>query len=211
MGENRKIIKRIALGVRVITRTPLCVSSGWDEITDNDLQRDFYGNVFVPGTSLAGAMRAYLQDTKQLFGFTKDMEGKMSAVSFSDLTFDKNKLKMSERDGVALEHKVAKTGAKYDIEIIEPGACGNFRILLSIREQDDEEEWLDVIKKIFFGIEEGEIRFGAKKNRGFGNIKLESIYYKQFTSENIKEWIAYAPDKNLFLNENKQSILLYSH
>ncbi|SES98041.1 RAMP superfamily CRISPR-associated protein [[Clostridium] polysaccharolyticum] len=205
MGENRKIVKRIAIGVKIQTSSPLCVSSGWDEITDNDLQRDFYGKVFVPGTSLAGAMRAYLEKPESLFGFAKEMEGKMSSVSFSDLTFAENEhLKMSERDGVALVQKVAKSGAKYDIEIIEPGAYGAFQMLLSIREQDEEEQWLDAIKKIFFGINEGEIRFGSKKNRGFGKIKIESIYYKQFTSDNVDEWVAYNSEKNLYFKENKQ-------
>ena len=52
------------LYVQVRFLSPLNVSSGEDEWTDADLLRDGNGNVFVPGSSLAGAMRAYIRKEK---------------------------------------------------------------------------------------------------------------------------------------------------
>ena len=40
-------------------------SSGEDEWTDSDLLRDYDGTPFISGTSLAGAMRAYLEKEKK--------------------------------------------------------------------------------------------------------------------------------------------------
>lgn len=219
MSESNGIKKRIIFGIEIVTSAPLCVSSGHDEVTDNDLQRNFDGEVFVPGTSLVGAMRAYVEDennSDKLFGYiekeTKDNNrrdsGKMSPLTCSDLTFEEGiNLNTSERDGVGLEKKVARENAKFNVEIIETGAVGTFHFSLVIREEKQEEEWLELIKKIFFGIQQGEIRFGAKKNRGFGSFKIKKIFKKEFTKENIDEWIELGHnDTTVFKDENSKDL-----
>ena len=62
--EQNRMVKKIMLYVQVRFLSPLNVSSGEDEWTDADLLRDGNGNVFVPGSSLAGAMRAYIRKEK---------------------------------------------------------------------------------------------------------------------------------------------------
>ena len=54
------ILKRKLLYVKVRFISPLNVSSGENEWTDSDVLRDYEGNPFVAGSSLAGAMRAYI-------------------------------------------------------------------------------------------------------------------------------------------------------
>lgn len=75
--ERNRIVKKIMLYVQVRFLSPLNVSSGEDEWTDADLLRDGNGDVFVPGSSLAGAMRAYIKKEKNescLLGYTKHEE-----------------------------------------------------------------------------------------------------------------------------------------
>ena len=55
-----RIIKKEVLKIYITLTSPLNLSSGESEITDTDIIRDWYGKPFVPGSSLAGAMRAYL-------------------------------------------------------------------------------------------------------------------------------------------------------
>lgn len=208
MSESSKIIKRILFGIKVKLASPLCVSNGLDELTDNDLQRDFDGEVFIPGTSLAGAMRAYIKNDDNLFGFNSEQDGRMSPLIVSDMTFEEEKkLVTGERDGVGLEHKVSKPGAKFNIEVIETGAVGMFHLCLTIRKKDievREASWIKSLKRIFNGIQTGEIRFGAKKNRGFGCFNICHIFIKNFTINNVDEWISYGHDDNkLFLEKNK--------
>ena len=58
------IIKRKVFLVRIQFISPVSISSGENEWTDADVLRDFDGNPFIPGSSLAGAMRAYLNKKK---------------------------------------------------------------------------------------------------------------------------------------------------
>ena len=194
--ERNRMVKKIMLYVQVRFLSPLNVSSGEDEWTDADLLRDGNGNVFVPGSSLAGAMRAYIRKEKNepcLLGYTKKEKngqdtGKMSALFISDLTFDEQPLS-GVRDGVELTaQKTAKTESKYDMEILEAGSRAHFFLELTVREQDNEAEMQQEIAKIFYGIKEGEIRLGGKKTRGFGKFEILSVAEKEYTKENYADY-----------------------
>lgn len=194
--ERNRMVKKIMLYVQVRFLSPLNVSSGEDEWTDADLLRDGNGNVFVPGSSLAGAMRAYIRKEKNepcLLGYTKKEKngqdtGKMSALFISDLTFDEQPLS-GVRDGVELTaQKTTKTESKYDMEILEAGSRAHFFLELTVREQDNEAEMQQEIAKIFHGIKEGEIRLGGKKTRGFGKFEILSVAEKEYTKENYADY-----------------------
>ncbi len=65
------IIKKKVFWIQVELESPLNISSGKEDITDSDVIRDYDGTLFVPASSLAGAMRAYLKKEKDepcLFG-----------------------------------------------------------------------------------------------------------------------------------------------
>lgn len=194
--ERNRIVKKIMLYVQVRFLSPLNVSSGEDEWTDADLLRNGNGDVFVPGSSLAGAMRAYIKKRKNepcLLGYSKHEEngldtGKMSALFISDLTFDETPLS-GVRDGVELNaQKTAKTESKYDMEILEAGSKAHFFLELTVREQDNEEEMRQEIGKVFRGINAGEVRLGSKKTRGFGEFKILSVAEKEYTKENYFDY-----------------------
>ena len=77
MAENCKVIKREVLYVQVQVTSPLSVSSGDNEWTDSDVLRDADGNPFVTGSSLAGAMRAYLGKRRMTKSASWDLQEKM--------------------------------------------------------------------------------------------------------------------------------------
>lgn len=87
------ILKRKVFFVRIRFTSPLSISSGEDEWTDSDILKDCDGTPFVPGSSLAGSMRAYLEKEKNapcMMGYTdREDTGKMSSLFISDLTLDK--------------------------------------------------------------------------------------------------------------------------
>ena len=139
------ILKRKLLYVKVRFISPLNVSSGENEWTDSDVLRDYEGNPFVAGSSLAGAMRAYIEKKKTescLMGFSKPAgrqnisdSGKMSSLFISDLNFDGG-LVYGVRDNVALsDAKTALSQSKFDMEILEAGAKGHFYLELVTREE----------------------------------------------------------------------------
>ena len=58
------ILKRKVLYLKVRFISPISVSSGIDEWTDSDVLRDCDDKPFISGSSIAGAMRAYLEKEK---------------------------------------------------------------------------------------------------------------------------------------------------
>ena len=109
------IIKKIVRKVDVKFISPVCVSSGDNGFVDTELMRDFNGDVFIPGSSIAGAMRDYL-DLEYGIG---SKNGDMSSFYITDLVFS-NKPKTIVRDGICLDkEKQTVPGAKYDMECIK--------------------------------------------------------------------------------------------
>ena len=137
MGRENVIVKRIYYVVQLSLQFPLALSGGNSEHTDMDVLRNGKGELFIPGTSLAGAFRSYLQEKKNidgLFGFADGTEGAMSSIHISDLYFNSTPI-VSVRDGVQLNiNKTVEN--KFDMEIIEPGVNGKLYVEYVLREKD---------------------------------------------------------------------------
>lgn len=185
---DNPIVERIQFAIRLELQSPLCIGSGEDYYTDRDVLTDFDGMPFIPGSSVAGALRDYLgyggYEKECLFGFAQGEEGKMSPLTISDICFEKG-AKISLRDGVKLKEgeKIAESKEKFEMEIIENGIAGMLFLGLIIRQSDvpgKKQKYQEELKKAFYGIHYGDIRFGAKKTRGFGKFGVLNIYRKSF-------------------------------
>ncbi|MDO4324671.1 MAG: RAMP superfamily CRISPR-associated protein [bacterium] len=203
-----RVIKKVLYYVQIQFASPISVTSGDGQMTDNDVLRDYEGIPFVAGTSLAGAFRDYLQILPRkdsMFGYADGGQGKISRIYISDLRFC-GEVKIVSRDGVALsDKKSAITGAKYDMETIDSGASGYFILELVIREQDEEEDIRNQVHQILHGIESGDIRLGCKKTRGYGEMRLKSVGVKEFTAENMREYAdAYICDLDKLPDEKEK-------
>ena len=184
------VVKRIVYRVELLFVSPISVSSGYEGMTDSDVLRDYDGNPFISGSSIAGAFRAYVQSKNNgndIFGFANDEDGKMSPVFISDLKFNKSETDI--RDSVALDdNKITKEGAKFDFEVLQGNSKGYFYIELTIREKDNEELLVSTLNEIFNGIHLKEIRLGNNKTRGYGIIDIEEIKMREFTKNNFLEY-----------------------
>lgn len=187
-----RIVKREVLKVYISLTSPLNLSSGESELTDTDIIRDWDGKPFVPGSSLAGAMRAYLNKAGNedcIMGYSgTDDSGRMSPLFISDITFE-GRLVSGIRDGVELGiNKTAITGSKYDMEILETGAKGFFYMELTIRDGNDEAAMIHELALIIKGINSGEICLGTKKTRGFGQFTITQIKQKTYSKDNYLQY-----------------------
>ncbi len=129
------------------------------------------GTPFVPGSSLAGSMRAYLEKEKNapcMMGYTdREDTGKMSSLFISDLPLDKELRSESEMAWHWMKIKSQKQ-ANYDMEILEGSAEGHFYLELAVRENDaqEEDEWeQEILASVFQGIQSGEIRLVEVRKR----------------------------------------------
>ena len=184
------VVKRIVYRVELLFVSPISVSSGYEGMTDSDVLRDYDGNPFISGSSIAGAFRAYVQSKNNgndIFGFANDEDGKMSPVFISDLKFNKSETDI--RDSVALDdNKITKEGAKFDFEVLQGNSKGYFYIELTIREKDNEELLVSTLNEIFNGLHLKEIRLGNNKTRGYGIIDIEEIKMREFTKNNFLDY-----------------------
>lgn len=202
--SNRKIEKKKYYKIGIELDSPLSVGNGENVFSDSDVIQDGEGYYFVPGTSLAGAFRNYLgdksNDSESIMGYEKPgnedrsikESGKMSQIFISDLYLD-NTID-SIRDGIKLtDSKIAEKGKKFDMQIIETGATGTFHIEYVVRE--NEEDQSEKLNDIIFALQNGDIRLGSKKNRGFGRIKVVNIQEREFSKENLSEYIEFLGTK----------------
>ena len=189
-SENNSInsiVKRIYIAADVELASPLSISNGTAENTDSDVLKNASGEIFIPGTAIAGAMRNYLGLDKNkncVFGYADGENGKMSSLFISDAYIQKldikndqnKKYSISVRDGVGLtEGKTAIPGAKYDYEVVETGKAV-IRIEKVIRAQDENSDGVEEIRELLSAVQQGAIRFGFKKNRGLGRLRINKVY-----------------------------------
>lgn len=211
MTNTNRILERKYYALDVELASPLNLSGGVSEYTDSDVLVNGQGEVFVPGTSLAGAFRTYYGQKQEegIFGYSQGEEGAMSAIWISDMYFT-NKTSISVRDGIKLDaQKRVVEGSKFDMEIIETGAAGTLFIKYIRRENDDQNgvDYDNLMSLLIGGIGSGEIRIGANKTRGFGRLKINKIYESSFNKEQTEEWLALAEnEKN---TEKYQRAYLY--
>lgn len=181
-NKPKKIKSCKYYALRIEVASPICVSSGVAEYTDSDVMRNGDGEVFIPGTTLAGAFRSYIENKKNeqsIFGYSKGEEGRMSSVFISDLYFD-NDVRISERDHVKLNEE-KQVNNKFDTEILETGAEGIIYFHYIEREEGNLAKVFDKeISEIAKGIQGGYIRIGSNKNRGFGRLKILEVKSKVF-------------------------------
>lgn len=170
------------------------IGSGEEESSDSDVLRDSDGNVYIPGTSLAGVSRHFLEtvdiNTDDIFGKLEvekeDETDYESKIKFFD-AFATNEVSTSVRDSVRLVDKISLDGSKFDYEIAEAGAEFIFKIELNTCSCEE----MKICSYIINGFRNGDIRIGSKTTRGFGVVDIEDIKYLQLDLTNAEEMETY--------------------
>ena len=194
----RNIHSRVCLKGMLFAQTPLHVGGhGSDVDTDLPLARNGAGQLYIPGTSLAGALRAYCErlfDEKivnRLWGYQQGDAGHASYVVIEDVVIkDSETIVVEIRDGVGIDRQwgVAAEHIKYDRAILPRGTRLEFELTVEIEEVENEEvvehrsRCLAMIACLKEALEQGRIKLGAAKTRGLGLVRLED---GQLTEQNF--------------------------
>lgn len=213
--ERLKIKNRLFYKLPVTLVSPVSISGGNSDETDHDVIKTEDNRPFITGASVAGAVLNYLENIgieknllTEFFGGTNGTDCSMSRIFISDILFDNAKI--SVRDGVRLdENKTTVKNAKYDYQIVEDNrndkkdkedTNGYLYIEYVIYNKDTitAENAEDLTLHIISGINNGEIRFGFKKQRGLGVLSVSDKYgFKRFDYDRIE------PDELLNFFEKK--------
>jgi CRISPR/Cas system CSM-associated protein Csm3 (group 7 of RAMP superfamily) len=176
--SHNHIKRRYYLQGDLALESPLIIGSGKDDRADIECLRDWHGNPFIPGTTLAGVLRHYLSEAKcpgvdQCFGEHKD-DGAHSLLVLQDApALGTEKVSSEIRDGIKLDSlkKTVIDKKKYDYEVLHPGQ--KFRFRLEAVQRDKGVPELDgLLAAVKLVLENGDVRLGAKTNRGFGCVRL---------------------------------------
>ena len=205
------ILGRITVKGRLQLASPLLIGEGasGEGRGDKDIHilRSKDGIPFIPATSLAGALRSFVEADEPraaqiLFGSmnertsdAQESEGeRQSAVSLYDVELADAVMGM--RDGVHIDPVLGTAVAhgKYDYEIVESGAGGIFYaeiILRAVHEKD-----ADILKKALTHLRDllrGGFHVGALTTKGFGRMYLRDMEidcYDFRDAKNVIAWLA---------------------
>lgn len=212
-----RIVYRVQVKGTLFLETPLLIGAGAaeDDVTDIRVLRNKAGQPFIPGTSLAGVLRQLIwnwdaEKADILFGYPEKQgqDGLQSTVCLDDVLLPD--AVVSIRDGVCLDEYtgVAQDKAKYDYEVVERGAKGNFLMTWQIRQKvaDILPQWKalldDLVNQLTYGIQ-----LGAMTTKGFGHVRLQEghvgIYdFSQFAD--VAAWLHRQPPKQVYTPLSKE-------
>ncbi|TVQ22310.1 MAG: hypothetical protein EA367_04225, partial [Leptolyngbya sp. DLM2.Bin15] len=177
----RKIETRWKISTTLTALTPLHVGSiGGDVDTDLALAVNGRGNYYLPGTSLAGALRGWMaqsRDLDQVRDYWGDHDSEHRGASFilvedAEITLEKGQ-RIEIREGVGIDRYTgaAAEGFKYNRAILPKGVSIPLKITLDCQKSHAPTELWQMLQ----ALEHGDIRIGAAKTRGLGKVELTKI------------------------------------
>lgn len=187
-----KICRKKYYKITFTLASPLAIGDGSNYTTDRDVVRNGRGLPYIPASAVAGVSRSIFLDQKDLrdtyFGKVdinekSDNKTKPEAWESRLIFYDANMVSdegyhISVRDSVALdEYKTAIEGAKFDMEILEPGVV--FTTYIEQNYYDGSEE--DIAGRIADYWLAQKLHFGGKVMRGYGAIREVSVWEREFS------------------------------
>src|SRR5262249_33036699 len=179
----RDVLCRFQLTGTLVTKTPLHVGGHGDDVdTDLPLARDGRGELYVPGTSIAGALRQWCEQAfgdesvNEHWGFQDGDQGHASFVIVEDVPVNEASVVVVEvRDGVGIDRcrGAAAERIKYDRAILPRDTRLKFALSAEAKDSEQRLAALAMLAALKEAMEEARVRLGASKTRGLGKIKLE--------------------------------------
>ncbi|PSB21784.1 hypothetical protein C7B76_04925 [filamentous cyanobacterium CCP2] len=187
----RKIRSRIHFSGTLEAESPVHVGGMNDDPrVDLTLAVNGQGNYYIPGTSLAGALRAWMarQDediTDHLWGALKERGdgGHASFILIEDAPVQ-GKVNTEIRDGVGIDRFTGSAAEhmKFDRAILPKGTQIRFRLILEGDASLTHEQWEErrlLCNDLIQAMQSGHLRLGAAKTRGLGQIRLKEVSFKE--------------------------------
>ena len=156
--------------VEAVCLTPL--RTGGADGTVETVLRDWTGRPFVQGTSLAGALRGWLEDrdpcqAESLFGSQQQSGSLMVSDGLFEVAAEQQTRPRLRIDGAT---GTADDGGKFDVAHIAAGTKLTFTLTWLGNEEMLEQTGM--VEQMLAALHAGEIRLGAQKTSCFGRVSL---------------------------------------
>lgn len=167
----------------LVCESPLSVG-GWDAcaVADLAVARDGLDHPVIPGTSITGAVRAWMAGTGRygerhlntLFGWVDGKEGAPSRIRVDDAPAVEGQVTSQVRTGVGIDRNTrsAAAGFLYEREVLPAGTRFAFR-LVADEPHDGGPNVAAAFAAVIAALRAGHVRLGAARTRGLGRIRLE--------------------------------------
>lgn len=177
--------------VSLKTKSPLHIGD-----SDQEIIRDQEDMPLIPGTSLAGAFRSYLE-TSRYKGLVKELFGQgmtydpYNGLFFSDGVCEKKPI-LEFRTGVSISGKTrtAREGQLFERIFIPAGAHFKWNLTLKT-DKDSAEQMLEAVDYLLHALHRGLIRLGAYKSIGGGLVMISDCQYVHYDCSEEADLFAY--------------------
>lgn len=204
----RKIQSRITVTGMLKAESPIHVGGiNNNPIVDLSLALNGQGEYYIPGTSLAGALRGWLetnsgdqiqsqdinQDIKNLFGHQDKDKGHASFLLIEDAVIKNSKnVKQEIRDSVGIDRYTgaAADKTKFDRAILPTGTEICFNLTLEVDSNGSESTSKTLLVTLIKALQESKIRLGAAKTRGLCKVKLEDVNLREICFQDREKLLA---------------------
>ncbi|MDR2492522.1 MAG: RAMP superfamily CRISPR-associated protein [Coriobacteriales bacterium] len=211
--ERNRLKAFVWIKGKLVAQSAFLTQSYDNEIYDSIVLRDAAGRPYVPGTSLAGALRVRMQEAgtsdappevvEAMFGSEarekagsapSNDEGLQSALIVNEcyaLLEDGREQRISIRDGIALseDERTVAPRALYDYEVVEAGAAYELRLELIVRDGRHPAEQVALLDRLVKTLLDDDLIVGAKGSRGLGRFRLESpeVYVVKLSDDGARD------------------------
>lgn len=193
------------INLNIINKGPMKVGNGDESILIDRTTN----NPYLPGTSFAGALRAYLtkvtdeENVKEIFGHG-DKESKINVCD----SYAENKKEIEYRPGIRMNNVLGVNDKKgyFERELLGSGHKFNIQLKIYSKTLEEREEQLSLMKIAFSGINSGELRFGAYKTNGSGIFNIDNIKISTLDLENGTDLLAYLSNELNFIDATEEFV-----
>lgn len=202
--DKSSVIGKILIEGKVVLQSPLLIGDGEGETASNlrdvHVLKSRQGEPFIPGTSLCGVLRGWLESfdaatVKEVFGgkVSKDKgeDGWQSSIQADDIALVDGEI--ISRDGVRIADATGTVDGdgKFDYEAVERGAAGDLRLLINLRACHSLEKISAVVGCMLRKLQDG-IQLGALTSKGFGLVRAEDLnasFYDFRDKADVAAWL----------------------
>jgi CRISPR/Cas system CSM-associated protein Csm3 (group 7 of RAMP superfamily) len=210
----RRIISRIQVKGNLEAQSPIHVGGiGGNPEVDLALAVNGQGQYYIPGTSLAGAFRGWVEATSKasyVWGDSSAEGGHASFLLVEDAPIQGVNAEI--RDGVGIDRiwGSAAKQVKYERAILPRGTKIPLVMMLEVpfyetnqEETISEKKYLEIFAFLIASLKKGHIRLGAAKTRGLGRVKLNNFSIRKSQLSRREDMLAFLLGKDELISSDQ--------
>lgn len=177
--------------VLIRTKSPLHIGDN-----QNEIMVDQRGRPLIPGTSLAGVCRAYMESSSygelvsQLFGDGASYEPHKGLIFSDGVSREKQVYDIRTGVSISSETKTGEEGQLFE-RIFIPAETEFHAKLILKASKNESDKLLEAVDHMLHALHHGRIRIGAHQTIGGGRVEIQSCHFVHYDCSKEEDLAAY--------------------